>query len=235
MKRQIRRGVFETNSSSMHSLVVTKEDDRYSKEEIRKDFYLFDDNTTGHKDCVWVIRSDELEFGRYPFQMLATFQDKWLYACASMVREYKDDIYNELEAIALKCVEGLEKIKMPAQTRCIPNKEDARYSDDEYYKEYGKTEDELAEYLMGKEEEWGIDIEYWEGKHHASWCFRVPYTGHVDEDKLSDFLKEENITIEDFLLNKKYIIVQDGDEYYYWPKIKSTGLINTDMIDHEYL
>ena len=33
MKRQIRRNVFETNSSSMHSLTVMKRDDKYTPEE----------------------------------------------------------------------------------------------------------------------------------------------------------------------------------------------------------
>lgn len=33
MKRQIRRNVFETNSSSMHSLTVMKRDEHYSPEE----------------------------------------------------------------------------------------------------------------------------------------------------------------------------------------------------------
>ena len=32
--KQIRRGVFETNSSSMHSLTVMKRNDKYTPEEI---------------------------------------------------------------------------------------------------------------------------------------------------------------------------------------------------------
>ena len=55
MKRQIRRGVFETNSSSMHSLTVMKRDDKYTPDEIMKDMYLSDDKETGEKDCIWNI------------------------------------------------------------------------------------------------------------------------------------------------------------------------------------
>lgn len=40
MKRQIRRNVFETNSSSMHSLTVMKRDDKYTPEEILEGLYL---------------------------------------------------------------------------------------------------------------------------------------------------------------------------------------------------
>ena len=43
MKRQIRTNVFETNSSSQHSLCVMKKDEHYTSEEILKDFYLWDD------------------------------------------------------------------------------------------------------------------------------------------------------------------------------------------------
>ena len=232
MKRQIRRCVFETNSSSMHSLVVTKKATTYSKDEILNEFYLFDDKETGDKDCVWKIRDDDLEFGRSPFRALGNFHDKWLYACASLVEEYKDDIYNELERIALKHVPGLKTIQMPLTTGHIPDKHDTHFKDNEYYQECGKTEDELAEYLMKKEKDWNMEISYY--KSNGYFCFDKPYTGNVDEDILSGFLQKENISIEEFLLNKRYVVIQDGDEYCYWQDIKDTGLINMDMIDHEY-
>ena len=76
MKRQIRRGVFKTNSSSMHSLTVMKKDEKYTPEEILDKFYLFDDRETGEEDCIWDIWEYSLEFGRSPFKVLATFRDK---------------------------------------------------------------------------------------------------------------------------------------------------------------
>lgn len=232
MKRQIRRCVFETNSSSMHSLVVMKKAATYSKDEILDGFYLFDDDITGEEDCVWKIRDDDLEFGRSPFRALGNFHDKWLYACASLVKEYKDDIYNELERIALKHVPGLKIVQMPLTKGHIPDKDDTNFKDNEYYQEYGKTEDELVEYLMKKEEDWNMEISYY--KFNGYFCFDKPYTGYVDENILSGFLQKENITIEEFLINKRYVVIQDGDEYCYWSDIKDTGLINVDIIDHEY-
>ena len=232
MKRQIRRCVFETNSSSMHSLVVTRKNDRYSKDEILNEFYLFDDKETGDKKCVWEIRDYDLEFGRAPFRSLGTFYDKWCYTCASLVREYKDEVYNELERIALKHVPGLKTIQMPLTTGHIPDKDDTHFKDNEYYQKCGKTEDELVEYLMKKEEDWNMEISYY--KSNGYFCFDKPYTGYVDENILSGFLQKENITIEEFLINKRYVVIQDGDEYCYWSDIKDTGLINVDIIDHEY-
>lgn len=40
MKRRIRRNVFETNSSSMHSLCIMKRDDAYLPSEILDDIYI---------------------------------------------------------------------------------------------------------------------------------------------------------------------------------------------------
>ena len=51
---------------------------------------------------------------------------------------------------------------------------------------------------------------------------------------LSGFLEEENISLEEYLTNKKYVVIQDGDEYGYWGDIKNAGLINLYAIDHEY-
>lgn len=216
----------------MHSLVVMKKAVTYSKDEILDGFYLFDDDITGEEDCVWKIRDDDLEFGRSPFRALGNFHDKWLYACASLVKEYKDGMYNQLEQIALNYVQGLKKIILPLITESIVDKEDKKFKNNEYYQEYGKTEDELVEYLMQKEKDWNMEISYY--KSNGYFCFDEPYTGYVDENILSGFLQKENITIEEFLLNKRYVVIQDGDEYCYWQDIKDTGLINMDMIDHEY-
>lgn len=110
MKRQIRTNVFETNSSSQHSLCIMKKDEHYTSEEILKDFYLWDDRDTGEKDCEWHIWDHDMDFGRSPFRALGNFHDKWLYACASLVREYNDEKYKELESLALKYVPGLKRI-----------------------------------------------------------------------------------------------------------------------------
>ena len=40
MKTQIRMGVFESNSSSMHSLCVMKNEGKYTPQEITHDMYL---------------------------------------------------------------------------------------------------------------------------------------------------------------------------------------------------
>ena len=233
MKRQVRRGVFESNSSSMHSLAIMKRNDRYTSEEILEDIYLHDDRQTGEEDCVWEPYDRDMEFGRSPFRALGTFKDKWLYACASLVRDYNDDTYKELVALAMKYIPNLKKIKMPMNSDSFADKDDEENKDSEYAQEYGKTEDELVEYLMEKEEKWGIEINYWKTSK-GYWRFDKPYTGYVDENILSGFLKKEGITLEEYLINKRYVVIVDGDEYGYFGDMKRAGLINLDAIDHEY-
>ena len=234
MKRQIRNNVFETNSSSMHSLTVMKREDKYTSEEILEGIWLSNDRETKEEDCVWRIYDDDnLHFGRYPFRALATFKDKWLYACASLVYEYNDDTYKELLAIALKYIPNLKKIELPKTSGSIANKDYEAYKNDKYIQEHGKTEEELIEYLAQKEKDWDMEIDYWEGSV-GYWHYDVPDTGYVDEDILSGFLKNEGITLEEYLINKKYVVIQDGDEYCYWNSLKESGLVNMNVIDHEY-
>ena len=145
----------------------------------------------------------------------------------------KDELLKRLEVIKrLKQINPQLKIyAFNCIMRCPSY--DSSEEEPDYYQEYGKTEDELVEYLMQKEKEWNIEINYWKSSN-GYWAFEKPYTGYIDEDILSGFLEQENITIEEFLLNKRYVVIQDGDEYCYWQDIKNTGLINTDKIDYEY-
>ena len=233
MKRQVRYGVFESNSSSKHSISIMKKNDKYTPEEILEDIWLHDDKETGEKDCVWDIWDGDLSFGRSPFRALGTFADKWYYACASLVRDYNGDTYKELVAIAMKYVPNLKKIKLPMTNESIADKDDEVNKDSEFAQKYGKTENELIEYLTKKEELWGFEIEYWKGRN-GYWHYNAPCTGYVDENILSGFLEKEGITLEEYLINKKYVVIQDGDEHCEYENMKKSGLINLDAIDHEY-
>lgn len=234
MKRQIRRCVFETNSSSQHSLCVMKIDEYYTPEEISKNFFLWNNKDTGEEKCEWHIWDGDLEFGRSPFRVLCNFHDKWLYACASLVREYNDETYKELESIALKHVSGLKKVVIPMISDSFADKNHPENKDDDYAQEYGKTEDEFNQWLEQKENDWGIDTTtYWESDN-GYFHFERPLTGYVDGDMLSGFLEKENISLEEYLTNKKYVVIQDGDEYNEFGNFKRSGLINLDAIDHEY-
>lgn len=176
---QIRNGVFETNSSSMHSLVIKKESSYYTNEEINEDLWL-------DKDGTWNIwNENKISFGRAPFKCLATFESKVRYAIASLCG-YKSDRkerFKEIENLVTEIVWECNGIKLPERT--------------------------------------------WSENGELSY-------GYVDEDILTPFLNDEGISLREFLTNKKYVVIVDGDEYCIWKSIKDAGLINTDEIVKEY-
>lgn len=177
MKRQIRRNVFETNSSSMHSLVIKKSSGYYTEDELRKHLWLMKNN-------FWEIwREDDLEFGRFPFKCLETFEGKVRYAIASLCgyRKNAAEIFKEIEKIVLEVIPECVGIELP-------------------------------------KDNWNDEVSY----------------GYVDEDILSPFLKAENISLKEFLTNKKYVVIVDGDEYCIWDSLKDSGLVNVNEIEKEY-
>lgn len=54
--------------------------------------------------------------------------------------------------------------------------------------------------------------------------------GGTDDYLIEGWLKKYNISLEEFLTNKRYVVICDGDEYCIWDHLKESGLIRTDMI-----
>ena len=190
MKRQIRNGVFETNSSSMHSLVIRKSDEHYTDEELHEHLWLY--------DGVWKIYDDDrLTFGRYPFNCLCTFESKVRYAIASLCGYRRDaaEKFEEIKNLVLEIIPDCCDIELPKI----------------FIYKYDDEDDDEGE----------IDEE------------RISY-GSVDEDILTPFLENENISLKEFLTNKKYVVIVDGDEYCIWRSLKESGLVDANEIEKEY-
>ena len=65
----------------------------------------------------------------------------------------------------------------------------------------------------------------------------IPEFGTVDHQSallLSKFLEKEDIDLKEFIINPKYIVVIDGDEYCVFNAMKSVGMINGDNIEKEF-
>ena len=180
--KQIRRNVFETNSSSSHSLVITTDDEHYNREEINKDFYLT-------KKGIVRLWESSLEFYRSPFDMLVTFKDKLRYAIASSNGNLVDDC----REICKKYVDGFTDFEFDTKD----------YVWNSEVKDYVET-DEL-----------------------------IPNYGGTDDYQIEGWLKYYNVSLEEFLTNKRYIVVVDGDEYNCWLHIKDSGLVDTSKIIHD--
>ena len=182
MKRQIRNSVFETNSSSMHSLVIKKSGGYYTDKELHEDLWLHN----GKWD-IW--NNEKITFGRHPFRCLGTFESKVRYAIASLCawKEDKVEKFEEIEALVTEIIPDCWSIELPKVS-------------------------------------WGWDDDDDDAK--------ISY-GYVDVDILTPFLKNENISLKEFLTNKRYAVIVDGDEYCIWDDLKNSGLVNVDEIEKE--
>lgn len=177
MKRQIRSSVFETNSSSAHSIVMRNTNKHYDAKELREHMYI-------NKNGEWILWQYELEFGRSPFKYLATFVDKVRFVIASICDgEDADKRFKEIE----KIVKG----QIPECKKIIVEEQNGFYSGFKY--------------------------------------------GYVeDDDIILPFLQEKGIDLKEFLTNKKYNIICDGDEYLVWEDMVNSGIINRNEIEGIY-
>ncbi len=254
MKYQVRKGCFESNSSSMHSLVVTKKNSniRMTQEEIREEFYLDEDwykdrHKNDEKEIVKIDPWDN-EFGRSPFDVLVTFTDKLAYAVA----EYCGDNYT-IESY-VKSEKTFDEMFRPLLIRLI-GCDDIEWDrwDDRHFEIYsdGNTEyfDEVEEvpyqkliYVDKNERKDLSDDDLVRGMYknvdidgrpiEEAW-FDVPQFGGIDHSSsglLKKFLEQTNMTMEDYLTRKDVIVVVDGDEYCELEALIHCGLIDESAI-----
>lgn len=254
MKYQVRKGCFETNSSSAHSLIITKKNSnvRMTQEEIRDEFYLDEDwykerHKNNEKEIVKIDPWDN-EFGRSPFNVLVTFIDKLAYAVAEYCGDnYKIKSYVEAE-------ETFDKIFKPLLIHLIGCDEikwdkwnDEHfivYSNDkaEYFDEFEEVPYEKLIHVDKSERDKfsDDDIIYGgyrnidkDGKPIEDAWFDVPDFGSIDHASsglLKRFLKDNNLSLEDYLVRKDVVVIITGDEYSTLSDMFECGLINKDSI-----
>ncbi|MCH5267742.1 MAG: hypothetical protein J1E62_05295 [Lachnospiraceae bacterium] len=170
MKRQIRRSVFETNSSAVHSLIVTKNNDYFSENEVRDNFKFL-----WGKPVKWSY--EDMTFP-IEFQVLTSLYDKARYVLALMCRQIGDNVYEEVNTVIRSYVPDFSGFEF--ETLDLPN-------------------------------------------------------GLVEEN-LIDFLQKEDITITEFLTNKRYVVIVDGDhDDCDYNRLKKSGLFNKEMVEREYI
>ena len=143
MKIQIRRGTFETNSSSMHSLVICNnyDNDRYyTKEELEAeiDYYINKKGIFNGKGTYtifpgWGGWTDSWYFGRYPMFILNRFVEKFAYAYATgRDKETLEEIIKEYSS-KIKGINWPKEAGTDNDNIFVPLQEN--YQDDESYKE----------------------------------------------------------------------------------------------------
>lgn len=60
-----------------------------------------------------------------------------------------------------------------------------------------------------------------------------PIYGGTDDSQIEGWLKSYNVSLEDFLTMRRYMVVCDGDEYREWYHILDSGLVDKSHIVHD--
>lgn len=253
MKYQVRKSCFESNSSSMHSLIITKKNSNVhmTQDEIRKEFYLDEEwykerHKNDEKEVV-EIEPWENDFGRSPFTVLSSFRSKLAYAIA----EYCGDNYR-IESY-LQAEKKFDEIFVPLLTHLIGCDEIKwdKWNDEhfEIYSDGGEYFDEVEEVpyeklvYVEKEDRDGLsDDDLLKGHYRKTdvdgrpiedaW-FDVPDFGSIDHQSaglLTGFLELNNLSLEDYLVRKDVVVIIDGDEYCELDSLIDCGLIKKDSI-----
>lgn len=226
MKTQIRNGVFETNSSSMHSIAIRKEHGHVTEKEFKG---VFLSNGTLH------IFDDELTFGRYPFQILHTMMQKVYYTIACYLGDDKG--YEPGVADAF-----LEDTLYPIIRKYIPDFKG--FELDPTMPEIGlvRQDDPNGEVYCSK-----LPGVLWVGEEESPSGYALNVDGktvplvkdlgkpvflteygcvdHQSEGLLQNFLRNHNISLEEFLTDSAYVVVIDGDECRKFKEYMDAGFI----------
>lgn len=228
MKTQIRMGCFESNSSSMHSVVTSKTTGIYTPEEFHDRIWVHNGE--------WHLYSSELEFGRSPYSILCTFEEKVEYAIASLCGVYvkdevRDKYLTEIERIVCKYIPDCEGITFSREyeERFI------RETDGESFR---WIEEDEGEYEPHGDYDFRGKV-YGDDNTYYFMCVEREYdnTGDVDHQSaglLYNFLESHNLSLEDFLTHREYWVVIDGDEYCEFEKQYKHQIINVNNITEVY-
>ena len=249
MKMQIRTGMFETNSSSMHSLLIMKKHQVMTQKEIREEYYLDEDWNKDRSNILQLDRDCE-EYGR-GFDVLTSFRDKLSYALASMcgscysLKSYirgGDTFYEVFEPLLKKLV-GVDEVKLYWGSENFHV-----YSDsvtDDLEQDYTTYEEVPYEDLIHNEnwnKEGHEDEDYYEeicrsGRKQEEIWLEVLKFGSVDHQSVGlfqRFLEKYNITLEEYLIRKDIIVIIDGDEYYLFDTMVNAGIVDKNAIEVKY-
>lgn len=240
MKKVIRKNCFETNSSSAHSIVVTKNDTHVRPEEFSYDYdgwnneYLF-----VSKDGIWHLWNTSDGFGRHPFQVLTTFKEKFRYTLSEYLgwkycdEDDYDETLDKLLSIATEIIPNCKKVELDTRREDIyldENGNPIKHRDLIY--DFYDRETNTDHYCY--EDKDGVKHKAVKDEENE---YEYPAIGSIDHQSngiLTNFLKVNNISLKEFLTNKKYVIVVDGDEYFDFSKLLRSGLIDKDFITEIY-
>lgn len=239
MKINVRTGMFETNSSSAHSLLIMKKRQTMTQQEIRDEFYLDEE---WHKDRGNVLKLDSYnnDFGR-SFDVLTSFRDKLSYAMASMLGNcYKlksyieaGDRFEKEFVPLLKKLVGVDEVEMPMDDRDFYVYSDTITDDEnQNYETYEEVPYDDLVYSENCENGRFKEICKSGRKQEVIWL-DVPDFGGIDHQSaglFQGFLKKYGLTLEEYLIRKDIIVIINGDENDILGRMIDNNLLNKEGV-----
>ena len=244
MKRVIRKNIFESNSSSSHVIAITQNDHYVTKDDLTameingecNHNYIFLNNDG--KMWLWDINEG---FDR-SFNFLTTFEEKLKYAmCEYLGYMYGDedefvDMLDTFKAIVKDVLPGFTDFDIPMIEKDVYLDDKGNQIPYKKLKYVGGKTNEDGDWIScyhyidenGNKKEAILDMEC---------VIEVPDIGMIDHQSvglLRNFLREKKITLKEFLINKKYVVITDGDETCQWEKLKQSGMFDMGSIVEEY-
>ena len=145
---QIRKGVFETNSSSSHSIIIKKQDRPLDHKTIATKWHMYMNEDDADDPDNGIIHFDRgnLEFERDPFHFLVSWHDRLCYAIAAYQSK---EIVETLKEICQRRIPGFRDFQIPHQDRILED-EGKDEEDKEEPKDYYGFVDHQSECLLKK-------------------------------------------------------------------------------------
>ena len=229
MKCVERNGCFESNSSSEHVFVVTKLDEHLTPEEIRKDAFIHD----GELDLSYTETCEG--YGRGPFQVLDSYEGKLSYAiCVYCGGKVYDSDFNQRINDILKVVQE----DLPEVTGFkFAILQEHPYLDKDgnivnpCYVDFGPDKDGTYKHMY-------YDTKgRWHEVTIADYYIDVPRIGLIDHQSVGlfeRFLEKRKLSLREFLTNKRYVVLVDGDESYITGSLIKCGIIDRNNLEEMY-
>lgn len=208
MKIQIRNGMWETNSSSMHTIVIPKDDPKDPVDTVS----YFDCSRIGNfgihssiKDGYILIKSREVflsdGFG-WGFDIVSEFIDKLFYAYSSLGPDYTDALSDIVRKYGKDVI-----YRNPPQNSIIKDLKGIKVISEE-------SENLLDE---GKISADSLDVDT-----GSDFFYLVD---HQSQDMLKNYLQDTGRSLEEFLADPKIYVLLDNDNSCYFDTFLDSGVL----------
>lgn len=188
---QVRQGVFETNSSSSHSIIIKKKDHPL-EEMIDPGWHIWDgENENDPRKGLLGFGFHDLEFGRNPFHFLVSWYDRLCYAIATY---HTKEGVEGIKKICSRRIKGFRGFRFPH--------DDWAHEDEDYYGYVDHQSHGLLEHVL---EHYHISLE--------EFIFNDRYVIVIDGDETQYF----NVLVEQDLFNKDVVeSIEPASKWYRW-------------------